>query len=398
MWGAMGLRRAFAALLPGAALLLSTAAEAQSGPLDLRGEWTQFLAMAAAGSADEAPRYGGRLDGFARIDASQLGLWDGLSIHLHAELVYGRSVNRIGGRLLLPVNTALNFPANDETAFDLSYSVVQKLGPVRVQLGKINLLEQAAAIPIVGGGGKEGFQHLGLAAPPALLASPKVLGVIATAPVGPLTVNVGLWSPDDWTQEYGPDGLFEDGLNAMLLVTARSHIGGLAGFHNFTAYATSSRKLRSDNPEIRPPDGIVDLPLPGRSGAHFRYGLQQYLWQDPGDPRRGWGFFGHVGVSTGTPDVLDWSATAGFAGSPPLAGRPRDRFGLGYFRVSLANIVVDGLAPLVTLQDEQGAELFYTAEVSPRLRLTATAQLVDSLLRDADTAVFLGLRLKASLD
>ena len=96
------------------------------------------------------------------------------------------------------------------------------------------------------------------------------------------------------------------------------------------------------------------------------------------------------------PEILDWSMTLGLGGSPPIASRPLDRFGLGYFRVSLTNRLVEGLAPLVALEDEQGVEAFYTAEVTHGIRLTATGQVVDSLLKNGKTAVFLGMRARAS--
>ena len=80
------------------------------------------------------------------------------------------------------------------------------------------------------------------------------------------------------------------------------------------------------------------------------------------------------------------------SGSVPIASRPLDRFGIGYFRFALTKDVIHGLAPLVALEDEQGAEVFYTAEVAHGIRLTAMTQVVDSVLRNSQTAVFVGGR------
>ena len=386
-------RGAFALLA--VSLLATSPAAAQVA--NVRGEWTQFVGAAVAGTGDGAPRYGGRLDGYLLIDGKRSGLWDGLTIRLHGEFVYGKSVNRIGSRLLLPVNTALNFPSNDAQDFDLSYSIVQTFGRNRLQLGKINLLDQSAALPIVDGGGKEGFQHLGLAAPPALLASAKVYGAILTVPMRRVTFNFGVWTPEDYTNRVVPDGMFSNGVNLIMIATVPVRPGGLKGFQNLTVYATSKkRRLLTDSPDINPPPEIAGLPQPEPGGFHLRYGFQQFLWQDPRDPARGWGMFGHVGISTGMPELLDWTMTLGLSGSPPIASRPRDRFGLGYFRVSLTSRIVDGLAPLVALEDEQGIEAFYTAEIAHSIRLTATGQVVDSLLRNGKTAAFLGVRAHAS--
>ncbi len=378
------------------ALLGASVAAQATEAVAVRGEWTQFLGAAIAGDGDEAPRYGGRLDGFATVDGERLGLWKGLSFLLHGEFVYGRNTNRVGSQLLLPVNTALSFPKSNAEAADISYSIVQRIGRARLQAGKINLLESSSAIPIVGGGGKDGFQHIGLASPPALLASPKVYGAILSVPAGPLLLSGGVWTPDDWTQRYTPEGIFEDGVNVMLVATLPARIGGQQGWHSLSVFKTSRKAVVGENfPDVQPPPGLEGAKPPGRGGTHVKYTVQQYLWRDPADPKRGWGLFGHFGVSDGTPEVLDWSMTAGVAGSVPLAARPQDRFGIGYFRFSLARRVEDGLAALLPVGDEQGAEAYYTAQLSPHWRLTASGQLVDPVIRNAPNAAYAGLRLKA---
>ena len=112
------------------------------------------------------------------------------------------------------------------------------------------------------------------------------------------------------------------------------------------------------------------------------------------NPARGWGLFGHVGISRGTPGILDWTMTAGFAGSVPIASRPLDRFGIGYFRLSLTRRIIDGLAPVLPLRDEHGAELYYTLQVGRIARLTLDGQLIDPILARAPKVANLSLRAK----
>jgi porin len=123
--------------------------------------------------------------------------------------------------------------------------------------------------------------------------------------------------------------------------------------------------------------------------------VQQFFWRDPANPKRSFGFFGHVGLSNGTPDILDWSMTAGVAGSPPWDARPADRMGIGYFRFSMAPRVRNVLATRLPVNDEQGAELYYTAQLSPVWRLTAHGQLIDPVINAAPMAAYVGLRAKA---
>jgi porin len=372
------------------------AQDASSLPaVEFRGEWTQFLASAVAGQGDDAPRYGGRLDGYAQVNGESAGLWNGLTINAQAEFVYGHNINRVGSGLVLPVNAALAFPKANGQAFDLSLNIVQKIGKLRFQAGKINLLDASTAIPIVGGGGKEGFMHLGLAAPPGLLASPKVFGAIVGVPVGRLTLNVGVWTPEDWDTRFDPAGIFKTGTNAMFAARLPLKIGGLRGFHTLNVYVTTRAVNGSvEYPDIRPPSGSGSLLPTKAGGTHLRYSIQQYLWQDPNNPARGWGLFGHIGISRGTPGILDWTMTAGFAGSVPIASRPLDRFGIGYFRLALTQRIIDGLEPVLPLRDEQGGELYYTVQVGRIARFTLDGQLLNPILARAPPVVNLSLRAK----
>lgn len=137
---------------------------------------------------------------------------------------------------------------------------------------------------------------------------------------------------------------------------------------------------------------------PKRGGWFVKYGAQQFLRQDAANPARGWGVFGHIGAWDANPTPMQWSATLGVGGSPPLASRPRDRFGIGCFRSSFSQALRDGLAPILRLDDEQGVEAFYTAEVVRRLRITGHVQLIDSAIRGVDRAVAIGLRTRVMLD
>ena len=98
-------------------------------------------------------------------------------------------------------------------------------------------------------------------------------------------------------------------------------------------------------------------------------------------------------MKAANPTPLRWTMNLGVTGSSPIASRPRDRFGLAYFRVSASEALRNGLAPIIGLGPEQGAEAFYTLDaISGRLRETLTGQIVDPVIKSAKTAAFLGLR------
>jgi hypothetical protein len=69
--------------------------------------------------------------------------------------------------------------------------------------------------------------------------------------------------------------------------------------------------------------------------------------------------------------------------------------GIGYFRFSMAPRVRTALASRLPVDDEQGVELYYTAQVGPALRVTAHGQLIDPVVNAAQMAAYVGLRAKA---
>ena len=83
-------------------------------------------------------------------------------------------------------------------------------------------------------------------------------------------------------------------------------------------------------------DDAPQLLLPAGSAAKLTkqgytfgsYALQQFLWQDPDDPGKGWGFFGQISASDANPNPIGNTVIVGVGGS--IAGRPDDRWGVAW--------------------------------------------------------------------
>lgn len=102
---------------------------------------TQFFQGLASGSGKHNWEYGGKFDGFVRIDGSKLGLWQGFGINAHAEVNYGESRGFAGGTFL-PNNLALTFPGSNGDFADLSLYFTQQLpDDVTLMFGKINTVD-----------------------------------------------------------------------------------------------------------------------------------------------------------------------------------------------------------------------------------------------------------------
>ena len=190
--------------------------------------------------------------------------------------------------------------------------------------------------------------------------------------------------------------LFADGVNGMISAAIPVKIGGKQGWQNVLVSGTTKRGVDlAEIPDLTLPPASTDPLATRRGGWLIRHGFQQFLWQDPGDPRIGWGLFGDVTVWDSNPTPFEWGMSLGVTGNTPFsAARPGDRFGLGYFRFSLASDIVQAVDPLLRLNAEQGVEAFYTFELRPELALTASVQWLDPARSDVGSSLLTGLRIR----
>ena len=71
--------------------------------------------------------------------------------------------------------------------------------------------------------------------------------------------------------------------------------------------------------------------------------------------------------------------------------------GIGYFYQQLSSDFKNLPGRLLPLQDMQGGEFYYNAEITPWFHLTADIQVVEPAIQANDTAIVLGLRGKIDL-
>jgi porin len=121
------------------------------------------------------------------------------------------------------------------------------------------------------------------------------------------------------------------------------------------------------------------------------YNAHQYL---EGDADRGWGLFARFGVSDGNPTPVHWNGAGGAGGKGLLPRRGEDTWGVGGFYLGLSD---QDLLKGLGVDDELGGELFYNVAVTPWLRVTLDAQVIDPALPRADTTWVLGVRTHVDL-
>jgi porin len=366
--------------------------------IDLGVSVTQFYQGLVQGEGDKDWESGGKTDVVATFNGEKLGLWQGLFVNVHGEFVYGNDVNAQGDGTVLPINTALAFPALGGYDTDISLVVTQAFSEAAsLSAGKFNMLDAAAKTPLVGGGGIDTFMNISLAAPVSGVTPPYILGGIFSYKTEPANFTVMVYDPRNAQDSGVIEHPFADGVTTSLSVTVPVEIGGLKGYQGVRGVYSTLQGLDLNNiPQIVLPPESQDIET--KDGYwYFSYSFQQYLVQDPADPRVGWGVFGQIAVSDGNPNPMQWSGYIGVGGTSFIADRPDDRFGIAYFYDGLSGDLKDGLDALsIDLGDEQGIEAFYNYAATPWLRLTANAQVIDPSLSD-DTAIFLGLRAQLKL-
>lgn len=362
-------------------------------PFDAELVVSQFVDAPISGDARSVARYGGRADAFFRLRGHAFGGPSNLSLKVRPEIRWGKdSIGEVG---LIPSNTAL-FRAGDRGDFDVTASLEYKFsgakGPT-IELGKINLLERTLNTPIVSSDGHFGFQNIGLAIPPTSIAPNTITGVTVSVPTKTAIYQVWVFDAANQYQKTGFENPFEQGVAFLTSATFLPKIGGKPGFYT-VALAGSTR---DDFARDLLPAALTPPPQPiatfGNESGEIALQLSGYQFVETyaDAPGKGWGILARFQASGGDPTFLDYSGYLGVSGNPRF--RPQDRFGLGVFRYSLTNELVDDIAFRLPIENETGLEAFYTYQFDKNHGLTANVQVIDSAVAARRTGVTLGARL-----
>ncbi len=218
--------------------------------INFNGSVMQFYKGYVAGSGSHDWKYGGKADGFLRIDEAKIGLWQGFGINAHAEINYGESLTAPGGTFL-PNNLALFLPGTNGSFADLSLYLTQQIGSnVTLMFGKINTVDlYDAGREFSGGRGVEQFQHVQFVAPISGITPPMILGGIASVKTDPAKYTLMVYDPENKTRKNGFEKPFDKGVTFNGSVEVPSNFFNLSGKHIFSAaYSTQDGLDLTDIP------------------------------------------------------------------------------------------------------------------------------------------------------
>ena len=359
----------------------------------------------ASGGLEETFRFGGRNDYLLNVDGEKAGLWKGLYINLHAETVYGHSVNLQTGAVV-PVNIGRAHPVffGTETALT-AVKFTQALSEnFVVYAGKINTIDNVQQPFMPGRGLDAGFMNAAFVWNPILGRTMNYATLGAGAAIlagGQPVITLTVYDTHDASTTSGFNKLGDNGAIIYPTVSLPTTFFGMPG-HQSLWGAYSSGRYEIVEPQslnlipqvlkgLLPPTSLV---TPTRGSWWVTYLFDQALWVDPTDQTRSWGVFGNAGISDGKPNPIKWSLIFGFDGSSPIPNRKMDTFGIAYYYLGFSDGFKEVAQVITPVRDERGLELFYNVGVTRWCHITTDLQIITPILGRADTALVPGLRVK----
>ncbi|MBN1919357.1 MAG: carbohydrate porin [Verrucomicrobia bacterium] len=363
----------------------------------IRGWFTQFIQGPVSGGRSNRASFGSKLNIDLSIDGEKAGLWEGLRVDIRAEGRFGDSATD-DMAALLPVSFAMSQPSSDYDGMSIpNFKITQRITDrISVFAGRALLLD-GYRNAFAAGMGETAFVHTALVAKPVLSGQMSYSAWTAGSVFslgGGVSFKSVVQDPHNVPTTLGLDTLGDDGVTLLQELSFPTRFGGLPGSHiiDFTWSNKERTSLDRNDAVVVPEGGVVPGTKDTSWGLYYQF--DQFLWVVPGDESRGWGIFGQLSVSDGNPDPIEWFTHFGVSGVGNCGGRPRDRWGVGYFYAGLSDTLKRSLSSVLDLRDEQGFEAYYSIAMTPACHLTPDIQFVRAADGREDWTTILGLRVR----
>ena len=357
---------------------------------------TQFYQGVTSGGARQEFEYGGKVDQFLILDSGKLGLWDGMTVTLHAETRFGQDVNSMAVGLA-PVNVAMLYPKlNEHETAITGLSFAQSLSEeVQVTFGKFNALDLFYSLYPQTGRGVDGFMNASLVIP---LSVGRVVP-LSFMGAGVLKLHdkqmqggVLVYDTQNCTTTSGFEDIFGNGVDILGFWRFFTEFGGLPG-SQMVGGIWSTGKFTAYDPAgfiIVPGEGVI---APREHGAYtLLYVCEQTLWQDCCNTKRNIGFLSQWGLADERTSPFSWTANVAIQAAGFCDYRSEDVVGVGYFHTGLSSDFRDLLSERLDLHNLDGVEVYYTATINKLVNVTADLQVIEPANVTNDTALVFGLR------
>jgi porin len=364
---------------------------------DLR--FTEFYQDVSSGGENRNSEFGGKFDYILNIDGEKLGMWPGFFVTMHAETQFGHTIIGDAGALSLP-NTMMLYPLPNENETAITGLLIQQALSKNFVLagGKINVVDLWTMVYPAVGGGVDGFMNTNMIAsalPWFRWVNLSVLGAggLVLTDDGQIEGGVLVFDTHNSTTTTGFDDLFDDGAGFLALWRFFFDVDSKPGSLLFAA-GTSTRDYNSlDKSDwgFDPGVGLTGETKDDAWSAAIYY--DQIIWQADDDHKKKLRLYTGWSLSDGNPSFGRWGGFASVEGWGLIPNREKDRIGVGGYFNQLSSDLKDLTSSLgVDLDNLWGAELYYNAEFTPWLHVTADTQFAANQNKKDDTATIFGLR------
>jgi len=373
---------------------------------------TQIYQGIIAGDNEGISRYGGKTDGFLKIEPAKFGILRGFTLETQYEHYFGLDVNRQDDALLA-VNTAQAYLRAGGYHSALSLVATQKLDEnLSISVGKFNLLTMAAKTPLIGGGGLNTFMNRAFALPSTGVAYTSAMGgpgdrVVLSPPYslggqvelknGPYEIDLYLVDPRSAQSPRVIQRPFEVGVAFGAGIKINSQFLGLNGSHTLRGAYSNANGINLNtvdefNGNIRSINGSMT-----KNGYYFAsYLMTQNIYQSIADPEKSWGLFALYTISDGNPTPIKWSMFSGLAGNNLLVSREEDRWGIGFYHYGVSQQLLTSLQQINDpRRSETGVEAFYNIALNKFSYLSADLQIISPWVTNRPVETISAIRMQS---
>jgi porin len=360
---------------------------------------SQYYQGVTSGGVNTNGAYGGKFDYYLNVDGSKIGLWQGLSMTMHAETQFGNSILGDAGAFAFP-NTSMLYPLPNYRGTAITGLLVkQALSKNLVMaVGKINAVDLWTMVYPHTGGGIDGFQNINMIAAALPWLRWVNLSVMGAGPLvltddGQIRGGLLVFDTQNSTTTSGFNDLFDNGTAILGLWRFFFEVDDKPGSLLFVG-GRSSRDYRSlDKTDwaIIPGEGLVGKEKDDAWSTAVYY--DQIFWQAPDNDKKNLRLFTGWSISDGNPSFGKWGGFASVEGWGLVPNREKDRMGVGAFYNQLSSDFKDLTSTVgIELRNIWGSELYYNAEITPWMHVTPNLQFVSNQNQSDSTAIILGLR------